>query len=69
MHDVRVPNNQQNIEHFKMNSVAFYYVLFMYACLLYVHVCVCMHATVCMWESEDNCWESVVSFYPASFKY
>lgn len=43
VHDVRVPNNQQNIEHFKMNSVAFYYVLFMYVCLLYVHVCVCMH--------------------------
>lgn len=52
-----------------MNSVAFYYVLFMYACLLYVHVCVCMHAMVCMWESKDNCWESVVSFYPTSFKY
>lgn len=69
VHDVRVSNNQQNIKHLKVNSGAFYYVLVMYTCLLYVHICVCTRAMVCMWESEDNCWESVASFHPTSFKY
>lgn len=27
-------------------------------------MCVWLHATVCMWESEDNLWVLILSFYP-----
>ena len=37
--------------------------LYIFFLLNLLHICVCAHATIHMWESEDNLQESILSFH------